>query len=495
PDAGELDDAGVADGSAPDGGIPDGGTDAARPPPPPRDGGTDAGADGGRDAGRPPDVLCEADTDCPADRLCRLDDALAGEDLAPAPLVCGEASPAALDFERCDLPADCARGLCLVAGVCTPPCLGDADCGPGLRCREVHARTAARALQPFRGCVPAFVPPAGATVEAVAESLVAPPGGEELAIPLRAPGMEPTLHLLLPREEALVFPLRLTSGGEVLSDAERFVPGEPPPRNPVVGESLVTVLLPNAGGAPPAGPLELTVVADGRTTLDLFELRGGPRGRRLDVDVFYVGGGRLRPAGEAGPPRLASALRGAMARLGLRLGRVHQHEVVGALRGRYGILEAVGERMPELGDLFALSAGAPESSVALFVVRDMELALGISGGIPGPWTAPGTRASGVAVAFDLLDMPGFPLPLERVLAHEFGHYLGLFHTTEADGTRIEPLGDTPACPVENDADGDGFLLPEECVGAGGDNLMFWAAGGDGLSAEQRGLVRRALLLR
>jgi len=34
-------------------------------------------------------------------------------------------------------------------------------------------------------------------------------------------------------------------------------------------------------------------------------------------------------------------------------------------------------------------------------------------------------------------------PMARTLAHETGHSLGLFHTTEASG--VDPLPDTPQC--------------------------------------------------
>jgi hypothetical protein len=61
--------------------------------------------------------------------------------------------------------------------------------------------------------------------------------------------------------------------------------------------------------------------------------------------------------------------------------------------------------------------------------------------------------------------------LGRVLAHELGHYLGLYHTVEADGT-VDQLDDT---------------------GAGADNLMYFepsVASATGLSATQGQIARR-----
>ena len=59
-------------------------------------------------------------------------------------------------------------------------------------------------------------------------------------------------------------------------------------------------------------------------------------------------------------------------------------------------------------------------------------------------------------------------------AHEMGHQIGLFHTTEKEGTVFDILSDTPECASSSqDNDSSGTLTAEECDGFGGDNLMFW----------------------
>jgi hypothetical protein len=87
------------------------------------------------------------------------------------------------------------------------------------------------------------------------------------------------------------------------------------------------------------------------------------------------------------------------------------------------------------------------------------------------------------------------LSAENVLMHEISHQMGLFHTSELNGAVIEPLSDTAACHPERDANGDGQLEPAECKGAGADNLMFWAGVGYELSAQQREILQRSLILR
>jgi hypothetical protein len=74
------------------------------------------------------------------------------------------------------------------------------------------------------------------------------------------------------------------------------------------------------------------------------------------------------------------------------------------------------------------------------------------------------------------------------MAHEVGHYLGLFHTTEQCGSNatqcegfsipiaafnVDPIPDTPECPTSFDADRNGQVTADECLAADGLNLMFW----------------------
>ena len=64
--------------------------------------------------------------------------------------------------------------------------------------------------------------------------------------------------------------------------------------------------------------------------------------------------------------------------------------------------------------------------------------------------------------------------LGETAAHEMGHQLGLFHTTEEGGATFDILSDTPECPSNTqDNDSNGAVTAEECDGFGGDNLMFW----------------------
>ncbi|MGI9017518.1 MAG: hypothetical protein ACR2HR_10530 [Euzebya sp.] len=89
-------------------------------------------------------------------------------------------------------------------------------------------------------------------------------------------------------------------------------------------------------------------------------------------------------------------------------------------------------------------------------------------------------------------------PQERgqIALHEILHQAGLSrHTTEREGRDFDLFDDTPQCPLrEFDSDHDLQVNRVECGSEDGDNLMFWAVGGTGLSAEQAWRVRNHPLL-
>ena len=128
----------------------------------------------------------------------------------------------------------------------------------------------------------------------------------------------------------------------------------------------------------------------------------------------------------------------------------------------------------------ALVSQGSKDAVNLFFVEDQpssETALfGVSAGLPGTmgiassWNGVINYLSAHATGSTLNSQL-----LGETAAHEMGHWLGLFHTTEANGTSFDPLSDTAQCAISRDNDNDAKVYPEECVGYGADNLMFWTA--------------------
>lgn len=201
------------------------------------------------------------------------------------------------------------------------------------------------------------------------------------------------------------------------------------------------------------------------------------------------------PNEERGPPLLREALdvfESIYLQAEIEIGEVQQFEVVGGLRDRFETIELRYGILEELPHLFALSAGARGPAINLFFVRKIYETLAISGGTPGPLRMHGTGASGIAFSSEALDDAEL---LGKVIAHEVGHYLGLFHLSEQAGFVLDPLPDTPECRLDRDSDGDRLLSQDECRGFGADNLMFWAISrGTNITADQQAVLRSALLL-
>jgi hypothetical protein len=68
---------------------------------------------------------------------------------------------------------------------------------------------------------------------------------------------------------------------------------------------------------------------------------------------------------------------------------------------------------------------------------------GIPDGFPPPGRAQGIYLKGLSCRPGMAPIDWTPSMLGRLLAHELGHYLGLYHSVEADGT-VDQLADTDA---------------------------------------------------
>jgi len=126
----------------------------------------------------------------------------------------------------------------------------------------------------------------------------------------------------------------------------------------------------------------------------------------------------------------------------------------------------------------ALVTQGSTAAVNLFFIEDYSGSLSILGnaaGIPGSmgiansWNGVlnslSAHASGTTLDAQLLG---------ETAAHEMGHQLGLFHTTEKWGTEFDIISDTAECAKSSrDNNDDGLVSAEECDGYGANNVMFW----------------------
>ncbi len=100
------------------------------------------------------------------------------------------------------------------------------------------------------------------------------------------------------------------------------------------------------------------------------------------------------------------------------------------------------------GDVADDGRGARNDSVHVIVVDTIggSEPSGYSMGLPGPYDADRANAAvllstGAYTGPDGLDPEG----LGSTLSHEIGHFMGLYHTSEASRTSHDPLPDTPQC--------------------------------------------------
>jgi hypothetical protein len=249
-------------------------------------------------------------------------------------------------------------------------------------------------------------------------------------------------------------------------------------------------------------------------------LRPLPAGSNLDVNFFIVASATTRTgqpftekvaSSDVSVQRMLQTFRSLYSAVGINIRNVNFYDASDADKARFGTNVNADKTGPcdELNQMLLLSAAHPGNTMNLFLVQSITsnhssgggTIVGIDGTIPGPATMAGTVHSGAAVSLaDLFSVRGAGCvgPVDTyhcgadtvayIAAHETGHFLGLFHTTELSGDAFDPISDTPKCPCLSCAtssdlpkcahpDNNGpFLFANQCVSGncgGGANLMFW----------------------
>jgi hypothetical protein len=280
-----------------------------------------------------------------------------------------------------------------------------------------------------------------------------------------------------------------------------------------------------------------------------------PGSGNLDVIIYFAttvaGGNRpgtasapLLAANAATDPdliRMEATLRGLFAKANVNVRSVSYRDLPASVQAGY----ATGLNIDDSGpcsDLARLFKNAAEvNALHIFFVRSLIASdfgtttevVGVDGTIPGPATIGGSVGSGAAVSTSDLRRTTIGTPPRStcppppdvdpiacgpdvtayIIAHEAGHFLGLYHVTESEGTSFDPLIDTPMCPCLQCAPSPSAraqcasatpapasprsMSVSDCSASatcgGGQNLMFWLleSGSRGDLSLDQGRVMRA----
>jgi hypothetical protein len=397
----------------------------------------------------------------------------------------------------------CVRGV--TGAACMPTCVMNADCREGYVCSTTTGGAnemgygfckpscAYTGCEPGFACMPSGVCSCEHEGEVAAQQVrrldlgaveVGRSSFEWVEFTVPDDGISLTVTLT-PRDAAIapVFVRLMAPGGVPLY--EFFDEESSPMTFTHTTYTKATMIYPNAPELDlPPGTYQVQIGAAGETTIDVEVFvktgRAPDQGGRMPLNLWFTKTTYMDAQKASTDETFQAALEAVKetyAEAGIELAPITYRDVPEPLASRYAVVDGAATAdsvtAQVLGD--ARTEGVNVVLVDQWVGGGGAITLGQAAGIPGPPGRADTRTLGVLVsmATTFRGRQGAD-HLASIISHEIGHYMGLYHTTEADGAQFDPLSDTPECPPSRDANGDGNLSAAEC-GVGANNLMFWQA--------------------
>jgi hypothetical protein len=443
-------------------------------------------------------IKCTASSQCPSPWVCGLEKIDANSDGKPDQIEadCIPKQGSALSGALCSTQEDCVSGHCY-DGFCMEACAGDGDCGKNA-CVDVNVVLTGTVVAPYKGCLPrqgvggyftiGTFPAAGST-----QAIDVPPGAQSFVLSLEVDSLTEFGDFTSVRDPTGVVLNSVGNYCSIYTALDRWLPAE----------QYNSILVPNTPSVV-LKPGKYTFGVRGSTTsLDVtarLQLRLGQADKgKLGINWFFLNltpgaglcipGARLNAASAPTHPWLTT-LRQELADVynsaGITIGPETYHDLNNAALDVITLNMTGGS--PELQQLFQASAGMQGNSINIFIVRQIAVQgmsdgsiLGIAGNIPGPIGVHGLAHSGIAFNAETVCYKTWGVSSSQVLAHELGHYLGLFHNMEAEETPGYSGGQV-VCPCPCGANMTCYNnqwcrgmdpLPDTDMSA--NNLMFWEA--------------------
>lgn len=432
----------------------------------------------------------------------------------------------ASDGEACQRDADCAGGTCITeqegwsGGYCTTAgCSSREDCasyeGQDNRClRQSRPSICVRMCQSNDDCREGYAcEPVGQgqgicfpdqSVPFTEDLTAYPftitcvtPRGEDVAYDFEVPeGATSVMTVPFVRDSGQLLPSLLTQPGQTISFERGAHAFQSTPARVFDGKvnPLVIPPTPNLSASLVSGAQTLNLLTNSEDVCH-YTLSETTPGVTIDLNIYLVG---VRGITAASAPNnqditeMLAAFDAVYASAGVSIGKVRFFELSEEQTQAYQIIYDDAQ----IGQLLATSQRPGDTyddvlSLNVYFVREMRRggAIGVSYGLPGPAGLHGTGNSGVVFTAQFLgsqfqEADGTVADgneyTGNTMAHEVGHYLGLFHTTEQTQRDFDPLDDTPRC-TSNFPDGCPDLT----------NLMFPLAssGQSELSAGQSFVIQ------
>ncbi len=442
-------------------------------------------------------IQCNGTAICPSDYRCGLEkiDSKATGNFDLAEAACVPAEGAGEAGQACDRDQDCASFHCYY-GFCMEGCAQDGDCGAN-QCVEVNLLLGG-GIPKYKGCLPRQ----GTSTYTLGKFNDIDYHGFD--IPPTARSFVLSTEVASTTEMPLVYEVKGPSGEALYTLATDSCGLYSEPNRFLWGEQYSSLFVPNTPAvtltpgvhAYMVGATQANIEITTRLQLKLGQAVKGTLNINwvfLNLQGTCVTGDTMNAASAPTHPwftKVRDSTMKILGQAGLSLGAETFEDLNDP--NLDVIVEMEGSVSKDLQLLFSSSAGKQGPSINVFFVRKIEVGnisggviLGIAGGIPGPISHHGRVHSGIVISMETACYEPYGYDTGQTVAHEMGHYLGLFHNQESETVPgVSEQEVVCPCPCgANMSCYQGWGGTSWCRGEDGipdttishDNLMFFAA--------------------